>query len=367
MNRLIQDFFKFLKGPSKDPLLCLGLLAVILFGLVSLSSSFLLKSLCQKGNFSLATISKIFEEPAQKAQEVFVGPAKSSFPDSPEFLLVGDCSLKAASPPTAFSPQVLGALVEGFEPEDTKKVITEYIVEDGDSLWGISEKFNVSLDTLLWANNLNKNSYLQPGQKLIILPVSGVLHHVRVGDTISDIAKKYKGKTEEIIALNDLSGEGDIYVGDIIIVPNGVIPAPAPEYAPQWVPLAQSFFICPISSPCRITQGLHWYNAVDLSHGKCWEPVYAAAAGQVLKVKLTNSTSRWAFSGAGNHLTILHPNGIVTTYGHIASSLVNPGDQVSQGQIIAFVGGQPGMPGAGLSTGCHLHFGVTGARNPIAR
>ena len=258
-------------------------------------------------------------------------------------------------------------MIEGYELEDTKKVITEYIVEEGDSLWLIAEKFGISLNTILWANDLNKDSLIKPGKKLIIPPVSGVIHHVKSGDTVSEIAKKYKGKTEEIVAFNNLSNEADIYIGDIIIVPNGVIPPPSTQYAPTSVPLADSYFICPISSPCRITQGLHWYNAVDFSHGKCGELIYAPAAGEVLKVKLTNSTSRWAFSGAGNYLTILHPNGIVTTYGHIAASLVNPGDQVSQGQMIALMGGQPGTPGAGLSTGCHLHFGVSGARNPFSK
>ena len=187
------------------------------------------------------------------------------------------------------------------------------------------------------------------------------------GDTISAIAQQYKGKTEDIIAFNGLSGEGDIYMGDIVIIPQGIFPAPSVQYAPKQVPLASSYFICPISEPCRITQGLHWYNAIDFSHGKCGEPIYAAAAGEVIKVALTNSTSRWAFSGAGNHITILHPNGVVTMYGHIATSVVNVGDYVSQGQVIALMGGYPGTPGAGLSTGCHLHFGVSGASNPFAR
>jgi hypothetical protein len=79
---------------------------------------------------------------------------------------------------------------------------------------------------------------------------------------------------------------------------------------------------------------LHWYNAIDFD-GQCGDPIFAAAGGKVLKVKLTSSTSRWAFEGAGNHLTILHPNGVVTFYGHLLTSFVNPGDQVSQGQIIA--------------------------------
>jgi LysM repeat protein len=354
------------RGFFKTPRLCLGVVSAVLFCLISLSSGLFIKSLSNKGDFSLAALSGTGEE--QENKDLFVGSAKSFSPESTEFLLVGDSSLKSVSPPNTFSPQALGALVGGYEPEDTKKVITEYIVEEGDSLSLIAEKFGISLNTLLWANDLNKDSLLKIGREMIVLPVSGVIYHVKSGDTVSDIAQKYKGKTDEIVAFNNLSNEGDVYIGDIIIVPNGIIPAPIIKYtAPASVPLADSYFICPISSPCRITQRLHWYNAIDFSHGNCGESILAAAGGQVLKVRLTNSTSRWAFGGAGNTISILHPNGVVTSYGHVAVSLVNPGDQVSQGQIIALMGGLPGTPGAGLSTGCHLHFGVSGARNPFAK
>jgi len=264
------------------------------------------------------------------------------------------------------TPQVLGALVEAADYDWSQKEIVEYVVQPGDNLWSIAERFDISLDTLLWANDLNKNTLIQIGQKLVIPPVSGVIHHVQKGDTISAIAKIYKADSNEIIAFNNLLSGDDIYIGDILIVPDGVMPPPV-VYAPQLVPLASSYFICPIAAPCRITQGLHWYNAIDFSHGKCGEPIYAAAAGTVLKVKLTSSTSKWAFNGAGNHLTILHPNGVVTMYGHLQASLVNPGDYVSQGQVIALMGGAPGTPGAGNSTGCHVHFGVSGARNPFAQ
>ena len=360
LKKGIKKAKKTLKGSSKDPFFCLGAAAVFLFLFVSLAAGPINNA---AGN-SLAFIVQPFQE---KEGEVFLGLAQKSWLGSPEFLLVANNSLKTSSPPTTFSPQVLGALVAGYEPEDTKKVIVEYLVEPGDSLSGIASYFGISLNTLLWANDLNKNTYLQPGQKLIIPPTTGVIHHVKSGDTISLIAQTYKAKTSEILAFNNLSDEGDIFIGDIVIVPQGVIPAPSIQTAPQYVPLADSYFICPISAPCRITQGLHWYNAIDFSHGKCGEPIFAAAAGTVLKVKLTSSTSRWAFGGAGNHLTILHPNGAVTIYGHIANSFVNSGDHVSQGQVIALMGGQPGTAGAGLSTGCHLHFGVSGARNPFAQ
>jgi len=335
--------------------------AIFLFGLVSFS-------------FFLFSAGVSDRQPAliegaenKNSYNLFLGPGQRFSLESPDFVLVGKNSLVSFASPVTINPQVFGALVGGYETEDIKKMIVEYGAEEGDNLWSIAVKFDITLDTLLWANNLTKSSIIKIGQKLIIPPVSGVIHHVKAGDTVSEIAQKYKTKVEELISFNNLSGEADIFVGDILIIPGGVMPPPSVEYASTWVPIASSFFICPISPPCRITQGLHWYNAIDFSHGNCGEPIFAAAAGEVLKVKLTESTSTSAFNGAGNHLTILHPNGVVTMYGHISASFVSPGEQVSQGQIIALMGGQPGTPGAGKSTGCHLHFGVTGARNPFAR
>ncbi len=357
-----KNYFKKIKGSSRDPFFYLGVISVIFFGIIVLIPPYFWVN-----NETLIPATSLSKQLPQSGEGLFLGPTKKFSVESPDFLLVEKNSLTSVAPPTTFSPQVLGALFEGYEPEDIKKIIVEYQVEEGDSLWSIATEFDITLNTLLWANNLNQSSTIQPGQKLIIPPVSGVIHHVKAGDTISEIAQRYKAKTEDIISFNGLSSEADIFVGDILVIPNGVIPPPSVKYAPVWVPIADSYFICPISSPCRITQGLHWYNAIDFSHGNCGEPIYAAAGGTVLKVKLTNSTSRWAFGGAGNYLTILHPNGAVTMYGHIATSFVNPGEQVSQGQIIALMGGQPGTPGAGKSTGCHLHFGVSGAKNPFAR
>jgi LysM repeat protein len=299
-------------------------------------------------------------------QSVFVNPSQKSQPELPDFLLVQENSLRCTYPPFVIAPKVLGALVDGSGSGEEQKTIIEYEVEKGDNLWSIASKFDISLDTLLWANDLTKRSLIKIGQKLVIPPVSGVIHHVKDGDTVGGISQKYNVKTDIVVAFNNLSSEADIYIGDILIVPDGEMPAQAPAPATTWTPLAKSYFICPIPEPCTITQGLHWYNAIDFSHGQCGEPIYAAAGGTVLKVKLTNSTSQWVFYGAGNHITILHPNGVVTMYGHISTSFVQPGDEVFQGQRIALMGGQPGTPGAGMSTGCHLHFGVTGASNPFA-
>ena len=377
MNWFSKPFFSNFKGSHRDPFLCLALLLVILIVSVAFKPGMMPKPLVEKGIFCLEIASKALggtdqnkvclEKQQKTLSEVFLDSSQRALPESPELILIGEGSIRASSPPTTFTSQALGTLVGGLDIEEDKKAIIEYTVEEGDTLSSIATKFNISLNTVLLANNLTKSSQIKPGTSLIILPVTGIIYHVKKGDTISAIAEKYKGKADEMVAINSLSDEGDIYIGDILIIPNGVIPAaPAPTYvASQNIPLASSYFICPVASPCRKTQGLHFYNAVDFSHGQCGELIYAAAAGQVLKVKLTNSTSAWVFGGAGNTITILHPNGVVTSYGHVAASLVSPGDNVSQGQAIALMGGKPGTPGAGLSTGCHVHFGVSGAVNPF--
>lgn len=314
---------------------------------------------------------KVF--PINLEQSALKGPHYNSFTlfltksqsEKPRFLLIKDFYLKSISPPFVFTPKTLGALIVEEPETETRKIITEYIVEPGDSLYLIANKFNLNLNTILWANDLKKDSTIKPGQKLIIPPIDGVIHYVKSGDTISEIAKQYNAKIQDIISFNELSSEGDIFIGDVLIIPNGSLPAPKPKPSTNLVPLASNYFIYPTVSR-RITQGLHWYNAVDFG-GQCGDPIFAVAGGKVLKVKLSPSTSRWVFGGAGNHLTILHPNGVVTMYGHILTSFVNPGDEVSQGQIIALMGGQPGTPGAGMSTGCHLHFSVSGAKNPFAK
>lgn len=353
------------KGSYADPLLYLGFISVIFFG----AAIFVNYSPETSNNSNkLAGVSSwIVGEKNEFSRERSFIVSKEPIKESPDFYRVQNNSISAVVPPVTITPQILGALAEGsdIDIEEISKEIIEYMVGSGDSVWSIAEKFNISSDSILWANELSGSSIIKPGQKLIIPPVSGVIHHVKEGDTLGKIAGLYKAKIDEITVFNNLSQAESIFIGDVLVIPGGVMPAkPLPV---QYAPLAASYFICPINAPCRITQGLHWYNAIDFSHGKCGEPIYAAAAGTVLKVNITSSRSRSAFNGAGNHLTILHPNGVVTFYGHIFSSLVNPGDYVSQGRIIALVGGQPGASGAGRSSGCHLHFGVIGARNPFAR
>ena len=335
-----------LKGFSRSPFLYLGFAAVFLFGIAAFFSY-----RPSSKSFAANDIQRI----EVKSQNLFLGEIQNLGAESPDLSLMQKNTLAGFCPPVMVTPQILGAIM-GEDLPESRKYIVEYEVQPGDSLLKIANDFGISLNTLLWANNLSSSSVIILGKKLTILPVSGVVHHVVAGETVSQITRKYKADIGEIVSFNELSGEADIFIGDILVIPDGIMPSTKPTYSE--IPLASSYFILPTKG--RISQGLHWYNAIDFAN-ECGSPIYAAAAGEVLKVRYGYN------NGAGNYMTILHPNGVVTMYGHISASLVNAGDQVSQGQIIALIGGKPGTPGAGKSTGCHLHFGVQGARNPFAQ
>ncbi|MCS7092465.1 MAG: LysM peptidoglycan-binding domain-containing protein, partial [Patescibacteria group bacterium] len=111
--------------------------------------------------------------------------------------------------------------------------ILDYVVNEGDTLSSIADKFGVSLDTILWQNNLTKTSKIKPGQIIQVLPVTGVAHKVQKGDTIYSIAKKYDTEPQSIVdfPFNTFSNDEtfEIAVGQVIIVPDGVKPEEKPS------------------------------------------------------------------------------------------------------------------------------------------
>ena len=158
------------------------------------------------------------------ARDAFVSVAQKPKPELPELIIVQENSFRSVSPPYVITPKVLGALIGGFDLESIQRTeIIEYIVEEGDSLSSISSDFDISIDTIAWANDI-KTSLIQPRQKLMILPVSGVMHLVESGDIVDELAKTYKTEKEKIISFNDLSRDGSIFEGEVLIIPDGIAP-----------------------------------------------------------------------------------------------------------------------------------------------
>lgn len=249
-----------------------------------------------------------------------------------------------------------------IKDQPTSDKISIYVVRKGDSLSQIAKMFNVSTNTVIWANDLHKNM-ISEGQTLIILPVSGVRHEVTKGETVAGIAKKYKGDLDEILSFNNLNEDSKLAIGDIVIIPDGDMgsysystsgvssSSSSNSYKKGGGSYYENYYIKPVLG--IRTQGLHGYNAVDFG-ATTGTPVVASATGDVI----ISRDYGWN-GGYGNYIVIQHNNGTQTLYAHNSQNIVYVGQHVVQGQVIGYVGS------TGKSTGSHTHFEIRGARNPF--
>lgn len=103
--------------------------------------------------------------------------------------------------------------------------IINYKVKNGDTLSSISAKFNITTDTIKWANNITDENSIKPDTSLVILPVNGILHTAQAGDDILALAQKYQGNASMIESFNGLEGKAP-EEGMQLIIPDGIKPAP---------------------------------------------------------------------------------------------------------------------------------------------
>jgi len=243
-----------------------------------------------------------------------------------------------------------------------------YTISSGDSISSIANKYDLSINTLLWANDLSVNSVLQPGDALTILPLDGVKHTVSSGDTIAQISYDYDIDQDTILEYNGMSDGSILSIGDELIVPGGEIQASTRSTSSA----ISSLFSTPTSTTSTssqatgtgyllwptdlrvITQYYGWrHTGLDVD---CYYDNYNYASdnGYV-------TFSGWN-GGYGYVIDIDHGNGIVTRYAHNAALYVSAGQYVDAGDAIGLCGT------TGYSTGTHLHYEVivNGAKkNPL--
>lgn len=256
---------------------------------------------------------------------------------------------------------------EGVVPQRDK--IVYYTVQKGDTISTIARNFDITINTILWSNNLSAYSLIRPGDSLTILPYSGVIHTVKSGDTISRISKLYGVEDGKILSSNNIGGV--LKIGDKIIVPGGsklvANVATAKSSNTTGLSIIRDIVKAPaaIASGAkmvwptvghRITQYFSWkHNGVDIAN-KVGTAIYAAEAGTV------EIASGGYNGGYGNTILINHGGGKKTRYGHLSKLYVKAGETVEKGENIGLMGS------TGRSTGPHLHFEVitNGTRyNPL--
>lgn len=257
-------------------------------------------------------------------------------------------------------------------PERPRAQVITYAVQEGDNVSTIAAQFGLDVYTVIWSNReaLKDACWLiQPGLELFILPVDGVYHTVRAGETLSSIAAEYE--VEQAALYNEWNEleEGDRpFEGQLLVVLGGQservdLEPPRPTYpvagASGWSwgvcsgvtftgPGANGWFILPTGSS-RVS-GWYFHDRRNPTHigldyaCRLGDPLYAADNGVV-------TIAGWN-GGYGVLVEVNHGNGFITRYGHFSDIIVGCGQAVYQGQLLGYCGS------TGWSTGPHLHFEI---------
>ncbi len=254
--------------------------------------------------------------------------------------------------------------------------VVNYIVEAGDSVFGIAETFGIKPETILWSNSntLQDNPHrLQAGQELNIMPIDGTYHKWSQGENFEKVAEYYGVDPMTIIEwpgnhfnIYDVQLDNlNIEPGTMLIIPGGR--RELIDYGPPRIPrddpaVARTYGPghCGTLSDGIVGDGLfvwpaneHWISgydylpeanhpAIDIT-GDTGDPVYAVDDGVVVY-------SGWSYSGYGNLVVMDHGNGWQSLYAHLDSYYVECGLSVFQGATIGTIGN------TGNSAGDHLHF-----------
>ncbi len=231
--------------------------------------------------------------------------------------------------------------------KDIKKVAFEhsrYRVASGDSLWSISKKFNISIDSIISLNQITSPRGLAVNSKLLIPQMSGIYHKVKKNDSLFKISKAYGVKLEKIKHYNELGGY--LQVGKTLFVPGGKYSRFQKDY------IFGNIFIAPVKGVLTSTYGFRihpikrlrlFHTGIDIAKNM-GDRVRAAADGVVVQANFNG--------GYGKYIKIKHSIGYETAYAHLSVLWVKPGQRVKKGQFLGRVGN------TGVSTGPHLHFEV---------
>lgn len=231
----------------------------------------------------------------------------------------------------------------------------DYVIQKGDTISTIAEKFGVSESTVRWENDLSGDN-ITVGDTLKILPVTGMSYKVQKGDTVYSISKKLATEPQKIVdfPFNDFANPETFSLvdGQILMVPDGVKPSEQPYFRPRVyiatgpVSISSEGFTWPLRG--LISQFAAWYHmAVDIT-SPVGTPIVAAGNGRVVKAV----SGVWD-GGYGTNVEIDNGNGFTTLYAHLSGLNVGVGSEVAAGRTVI---GWVGL--TGRTTGSHVHFEI---------
>lgn len=246
---------------------------------------------------------------------------------------------------------------------------THYTAKEGDTIESISQKHNISIETLLLSNTIYEGENIE-GKIFDIYTGEPVISYKTVlylcetqnlpHETVTEKdSSKYEGTTHikqegkdgkkevkaYITKVNGIETERDIISEIIVSDPISQIEVIGTKELPT--PIGTGNFSVPANGQLSSRYGSRWgrnHDGIDFSANE-GTPIYAADNGTVIY-------SQFNDGGYGNLIKIDHANGYITYYAHCSKLVAKEGDIVAKGDLIGYVGN------TGRSTGSHLHFEV---------
>ncbi len=239
--------------------------------------------------------------------------------------------------------------------DDSRVGIVKYKVERGDTVASVAKKFNVSEQTLRWANDLTPSATIKVGKTLSIPPTNGVLYTVRYGDTLNSLARTYKADKDRIVTLNNLE-LGGLKPGAKIIIPDGNLPeterpgyvAPVQQQQQSYL-FALNYGALNSSIFTVIGYGVPGHNIGRYADGNCTAYAYARRAQMGMPIgDFWGNANQWLGSArAAGYRTGLTPTVGAVAYwnsyqggsgwaGHVAVVEAVNGNRVTISEMNAF-------------------------------
>lgn len=231
-----------------------------------------------------------------------------------------------------------------------RPTISYYTVKPGETLSDIALRFRISTQTIIAANDLANANLVRAGQQLKILSQDGAIHQVKSGENLWEIAQTYRTTIDEIVSVNELSNPNRIRPAQELVIPGVQAAQIGSALRSERLVSADGrllrAFDWPVRGRISSNYGMRWdrmHHGMDIAVNT-GTPVRAAASGRV--------TFSGMNGGYGYLVTIDHGDGVETRYAHNSRLLVRVGEYVDRGQVIAHSGN------TGNSTGPHVHFEI---------
>ncbi len=246
--------------------------------------------------------------------------------------------VKKTLPPDLRNKPKISPLINGANTRQA-------IIIKGDTVYGLSRRFDVSVRSIINLNGLHPPYLLKPGQKIKLS--KGSIYSVKKGDTVYGVSRNNGILMSELARMNALKSPFALKVGQKLKLPSQSTTSQTNKVL-SLVPskISGQGFMWPLKGKLLSSYGpkqAGYHNDGINIAAPLGSNIHASDSGVV--VHASNK-----LKGYGNLILIKHQNGWVTAYAHAGKILVSKGQQVNRGQIVAKVGR------TGRVTHPQLHF-----------